>query len=418
MSSTDAKTADVIIIGGGVAGLSAAVQLGARGQKVLLLERSVLGSGSSGRAAGLLGQLRSTRAATAMLMDGVEIVKVLEEKAGVEIFVQTGSVRVAQNPERAAEVREHVAMGKSIGFDIEFIDRERCRELLPYMRVDDLTEICYCPTDGYLQPAELVAAYARVARQSGAALKTQCPIEGIVVKNSKVTGVRACGEEYSSPVVVNAGGPWSHLVAGLANTNLPTAALGHYYLTTRPDPSNEVSRTSPGVRDRENRIYSRPDVGGLIVGMYEADPDTYRMEDLPSDFDMSAMPVARDNLNVAILIDATRKRFPFINERLPMHVTTGIMTFTPDGKPFCGALPDVEGLYHCSGFCGHGIVQSPVIGVIMADLILHGSTKYDIKEIEADRYFDMPEFEDRRLVLERCIQTYASHYGKVATADR
>src|SRR3972149_8523361 len=116
---TPIDTADVISIGGGVAGLSAAMQLAGRGAEVVVLERERLGNGSTGRAAGLLGQLRGNVEHTRMLIDGLAIVKELEQIAGVDIFVQTGSLRVAETPTRAAEIASLVEMGKSPGFDIE-----------------------------------------------------------------------------------------------------------------------------------------------------------------------------------------------------------------------------------------------------------------------------------------------------------
>ncbi|MFP6767576.1 MAG: FAD-dependent oxidoreductase, partial [Planctomycetaceae bacterium] len=152
-------TSDVVVIGGGVAGLSTAMQLSQRGSSVTVLERERLGNGSTGRAAGLLGQLRGTPAATRMLMDGVKIVGELEERAEVKIFVQTGSLRVASTNERAHEISDLVAMGQEIGFAIEHLPIDEVASLLPYMRTDDLVDACYCPTDGHLQPAELVTAY-------------------------------------------------------------------------------------------------------------------------------------------------------------------------------------------------------------------------------------------------------------------
>ena len=116
---------------------------------------------------------------------------------------------------------------------------------------------------------------------------------------------------------------------------------------------------------------------------------------------------------MAILLDAAGQRFPWINERTPLTITAGIMTFTPDGKPLCGKLSDVEGLYHCTGFSGHGIVQSPAIGRIMAELILDGTCRYDLKSIEADRYFDLPGFQHRPEIKERCRKMYSSYYGRV-----
>ncbi|MDP7206166.1 MAG: FAD-dependent oxidoreductase, partial [Pirellulaceae bacterium] len=118
MAEASRQTADVIVVGGGVAGLSTAMQLATRGASVIVVERDQLGNGSSGRAAGLLGQLRGTTAATRMLMDGVEIVKELEQQADVDIFVQTGSLRVAATPERAQEITDlcFVSPDKVLGF--------------------------------------------------------------------------------------------------------------------------------------------------------------------------------------------------------------------------------------------------------------------------------------------------------------
>lgn len=407
------NTADVIVIGGGVAGLSTAMQLAKRGREVIVLEREQLGNGSTGRAAGLLGQLRGTSAATRMLMDGVEIVKQLEQDADVEIFVQTGSLRIAETPQRAQEIVDLVEMGKSIGFDIDHLPIAEVAQKLPYMKTDDLVDACYCPTDGHLLPAELVSAYIQVGRANGVRYEVNCPINEVMLQNGRVTGVKTEQGEFYADCVVNAAGPWSYLVADLAETKLPTAALQHYYLTTRPNEDHPVDRLSPAIRDRHLRIYSRPESGGLIVGIYGEETVEHDMERLPSTFDMSAMKTRRDDIYVATLIDAAQQRFPWIDERTPMTITTGIMTFTPDGKPFCGKMPNVDGLFHCAGFSGHGIVQSPAIGVIMADLILDGKTNYDIAAIEADRFFDHPDLQQRAQIKAKCYEMHAGYYGRV-----
>ena len=311
-------TADVIIIGGGVAGLSTAMQLAMRGQKVIVLERQRLGCGSSGRAAGLLGQLRGTAEHTRMLADGLEIVKDLEKRAGVEIYVKTGSLRIAETPERAQEIKDLVAMGKSIGFNIDHISIAETARRLPYMKTDDLIEACYSPTDGHLQPAELVSAYHKVGKGLGVRCEINCPVEQVLIQGGQVKGVKTSRGEFHAPVIVNAAGPWSYLVADLAEETLPTAAIGHYYLTTRPDPNHPVDRLSPAVRNRHHRLYTRPESGGLIVGIYEAEPVEYDMEKLPKDFDMSAMKAGRDSMHVALLIHLAQQRFPWLNERTPM----------------------------------------------------------------------------------------------------
>jgi glycine/D-amino acid oxidase-like deaminating enzyme len=389
------------------------MQLASRGARVVVLERERLGNGSTGRAAGLLGQLRGNVEHTRMLIDGVQIVRRLEKTAGVEIFVQTGSMRIAETPERAAEIVALVEMGKSIGFGIDRLSTADVARRLPYMRTDDVIEACYCPTDGHIQPAELVSAYLKVGRERGVVYKTQTPVTDILVDGGRVRGVNAVDGQYHAPVVVNAGGPWSYLNAEMAEAVLPTAAIGHYYLTTRPDPAHPVDRHSPAVRDRHLRLYTRPEGGGLIVGIYDAEPELHDMRRLPADFDMSRMKAARDSIQVARLLEAANERFPWINERTAMSITTGIMTFTPDARPFCGKMPDVDGLYHCSGFSGHGIVQSPAIGLIMSQLILDGQSAYDCESIEADRYFDTPGYLNRVEIEKKCLQMAGNYYAKI-----
>jgi sarcosine dehydrogenase len=303
-------------------------------------------------------------------------------------------------------------MGKSIGFEIDHMSIDDVAKRLPYMRTNDLIDACYCPTDGHLQPAELAGAYLKVGRERGVQYKTNTPVTDILIESGSVRGVQTTDGPYHAPVVVSAGGPWSYLNAELAETVLPTAAIGHYYLTTRPDPAQPVDRLSPAVRDREFRIYTRPESGGLIVGIYDAEPELYDMHKLPIDFDMSRMKAARDSIQVARLLEAASHRFPWIDERTPMTITTGIMTFTPDARPFCGKMPDIEGLYHSSGFSGHGIVQSPAIGLIMSELILDGKSSYDVSSIEADRYFDLPGYLERDEIDAKCVDMAGNYYGK------
>ena len=407
------QTSGVIIVGGGVAGLSTAMQLAMHGIKVRVVEREQLGNGSTGRAAGLLGQLRGTSDATRMLMDGVKIVKDLEQRANVDIFVQTGSLRIAETPERAQEIVDLVSMGKAIDFDIDHISIDDVSEKLPYMRTDDLLDACFCPSDGHLQPAELVSAYIKVGKSFGAQYHTSCPVDKVLIEGGRAKGVATPTGKFYAPVVVNAAGPWSYILAELSETVMPTSALGHCYLTTRPNVDQPISRFSPAIRDRHLRLYARPESDGLIVGLYGAEAVEYDMERLSPEFDMSAMKTRLDDIHVATLIDAAHQRFPWIDERTPLNITTGIMTFTPDGKPFCGKVKQIEGLYHCAGFCGHGIVQSPTIGVIMSDLIQCGHTSYDIEAIEADRYFDIPGFQDREEIKQKCYQMHAGYYGHV-----
>ncbi len=401
---------DVIIIGGGASGCSTAMQLSLQGRSVLVLDKAQFGSGSTGQAAGLGAQLRSNPSETRLLMEGIEVVGEMERKLNEKIFTRTGSLHVAATEDRAGELRDFVESGKTIGFDIDLVDREFAKSRLPCMRTDDLIEFCYCPTDGHFAPSELLNGYIRIARDAGATFLSQTRVEDIMMSGGRVKGVQTAGASFFAPVVVNAAGPWSYLVAELTQTPMATATLGHYYLVTEPVPGLQISPTDAAIRDRANRIYSRPEMGGLLVGSYEQEPVEYSMEALPEDFQMSEIRIKRDNLNVALLIEAASQRFPFINERTPMSVTTGIMTFTPDGHALCGPVHDVEGLYYCTGFNGRGVFQSTSVGFLLADIICKGRSRYQMGHLNADRFSGEPWLGDRESIRTRCCDRYANHY--------
>ncbi|GMU92750.1 MAG: hypothetical protein AMXMBFR4_18080 [Candidatus Hydrogenedentota bacterium] len=406
------KSWDAIIVGSGVAGLSTAMEFGLRGHRTLVLERRGLASGSTSRAAGLLGQMRTTVDAVRMLMDSVRILHGIEDRSGINVFHQTGSIRIAQNAARVDELRRDVGVSLAAGLTVHTIESAEVLRLAPYVRVDDVIEACYCPSDGYLDPPTLARAYIQVARGIGVSFVEHAPVERIHSNGETVSGVRACGVDYFAPVVVNAAGPWAHLVSNFADQMLPTAGIAHYYLTTRECDQVDISPDTPTLRDRENRIYSRPCDGGLRVGIYETRPETIAVERLPVDYSMDGMTAARDHPTVRSLMDAAARRFPRITTDTPMEIRGGIMAFTPDGGPLLGEFPQLKGFFHCAGFCGHGVTQSPALGPLMADLVFDGVRRYDAAQLEADRFADFPDLQTREAVEAKCAACYANYYGK------
>jgi glycine/D-amino acid oxidase-like deaminating enzyme len=346
-------------------------------------------------------------------MESLALLLEIEDRAGVSLFRRSGSLRIAQTPARAAELRHHVAIARAAGLEVRDCSAQDAAAMLPFMAVDDIVDAAFCPGDGHLEPPALARLYLDLARDAGVACHAECPVTALRTAAGRVTGVEAGGAVYHAPVVVNAGGPWCALVAGLAAQPLPSAAIGHYHLTTVADPAAPVPDSAPTLRDRERRIYARPKDGGWRVGIYEAEPERFDMAALPASFTMADLPAARAHPSIATLLAQTAARFPGITADTPMRLAGGIMAFTPDGDPLIGEIPGLEGFHHCAGFCGHGIMQSAAMGRVMAEWILDRTCRYDRAALAADRFHDWEGLGDATAVADRCLAVYRGYYGRV-----
>lgn len=406
------RTFDAVSIGGGIAGLSVALHLADRGLSVAVVERATIASGSTGQASGLIGQLRSTPETTRMMMDSVEILRRMEERDGSRVFSATGGLRLATTPARAEELARHIAVARAAGLGVEEVSPAAAAADWPFARFDDALAAANVPTDGYLNPPELAALYARLCRAAGVAFFETSPVEAIETAAGRVSGVVAGELALSAPVVVNAAGPWSGGVAGAARASIPTAAIGHMYFTTAPAAGPLADPAFPTLRDREALIYARPTrEGALRVGIYETEPVGYDMAALGPGFRMGEMKVDPDHPTARRLAEASRRRFPAIGPDAPLEFKAGIMTFTPDGFPLLGPSAELPGLFHATGFCGHGMTQSGVVGAIVSELIVDGSWRHSPETIAAARFEDA-EFASRpEEVRARCEKVYSDYYA-------
>jgi len=403
---------DVIIIGSGMAGLSSAIHLANRGQRVVVLEQATLASGATSRASGLIGQMRSSSDATRLVMTSLRFIREVEARTDTQVFNQTGSIRLAQNQHRVDELEADTAIARDADLECETVDAAWLGEHLPFMRSDDVLTAAYCPTDGYLNPPELAEAYIALAKSRGVEFRERCRVEEILTKNNRVTGVRANAALVNAPIVINAAGPWAHLIADVIEQRLPTAGIIHRYFTTCPEAGDLYPSDAPTVRDRDLRIYARPKDGALRVGIYERAAEGFDMEAAGRDFLMESLQIDSDHATVRSLIDAAADRFPEFKSTTPIDLTGGVMAFSPDGNSLIGTIPDLEGFYHAAGLCGHGVAQSGELGAIVADLILDNTCRYNLDELRADRFDDLPELRTREQAESACEDAYGAYYGR------
>jgi len=217
----------VVVIGGGIAGASAAYHLTKAGiTDVVVLEQGRLTCGTTWHAAGLVGQLRTTRNATRMSRYGIELYSTLEAETGLATgWKRCGSLNVAKTPERLKLLKRQMARARSFGIEFEFVSPAEAGRMYPLLRTDDLSGAVWIPGDGKANPTDLTQSLARGARMRGARIVEDCRVTAVRVERGRVAGLRyrhADGEgELRCETIVNCAGQWARELAAMAGVNVP-----------------------------------------------------------------------------------------------------------------------------------------------------------------------------------------------------
>ena len=379
------ETADVVIIGGGVMGCSIACNLaltaGQHGlRRIVLLERDTLGSGSTGRSSAAIRMHYSTAVNAEMAWRSLQIYRNFADIIGGECgYTRTGYL-VFAGADDVASFRNNVAMQQSVGIITDIIRAADAADLAPGFAVDDAAGIAYEPYSGHADASGTAYAYATRARAEGVDIRLQSPVSAIETSGdgSRVEAVRtASGERIATRVAVAATGPWTARFLAAHGIDVPLVATRHEVLHFRR-PLDKVPH-HPGGADISNRIYFRPEGQDLtLVGNGNHsdvvdDPEIYAQRASPAFIEDVWQRIAR--------------RIPAMADAELATGYAGLYTNTPDSHPIMDRVDGVDGLYLCSGFSGHGFKLSPMVGVLMAELIAHGSaTTMDISPLRLSRF--------------------------------
>ena len=187
----------------------------------------------------------------------------------------------------------------------------------------------------------------------------------------------------------------------------------HQYLITRPVPGQELPRQTPVVRDPENLVYVREEVGGYLVGGFEPDPKAWRLDDVPWEFTQQLLP-AEWELFEPLLAGAIR-RFPAVEKAEILQLVNGPDGFTPDGHYALGPVPGRPGLWVAAGMSINGIAGAGGVGRVMAEWILEGEPSIDVWELNVRRFG--AHLGDRRYAAEKAREVYRYYYAPQFPCD-
>lgn len=389
---------NVVIVGGGVLGCSIAYHLALAGLRdVLLVERNELGEATTSCSAGLLGQVRPTRVQTQLVQRTFRAIRELEKELGESIgFRQVGSLRIAATPEREREMAAFFAIARAEDIDVEMIDAAQAQRLVPGLDVGAARAIGWIPADGFIDPYQLTMGYAHAARARGVTVWTGTAVTGVSVRDGRILGVETDRGHVQARVVIDAAGAWAGPVASLAGVALPVSPVrSHFWITA---PHRDVRPDQPVVRLPDIRTaYTRPEVGGLVIGCYEPGSRAYDAWALPAGFSMRE--VERDwDVFLRNVVDLL-PWFPFVENAEMVGAMAGLTTYPPDGQWVIGGVPDIEGFLVASGCSGLGVTGSAGIGSVLAELVTEGKASVDLTPFRVDRFGRVdprtPEFRRR-----------------------
>ncbi len=357
------RTADVIVIGAGVQGASLAFHLAQRGVKVLVLEKSFIAAGATGRSSGLVRMHYDVRQDVELAWASFQYFRNWKEMVGGECgFTRTGFVQLVSAADVEA-LKANTAMHQQIGVPVLLIDANDLKRLAPSFAAGDVELAAYEPESGYAMPSDTAGALLAAARAKGAQLIQDCAVTGLIAGDSRVSGVETTQGEFTAPVVVNAAGPWAGKINEMAGLSLPFNTWRHETMFVKRPP--QVGPSHPTVIDFCNAMYFRPEGNLTLVGL----EDGNALGESPDSDTDHARPgfVERG-------VERICRRIPIMEQGGLHSAHGGYDGITRDEHPMLGPSgPD--GFYLVCGFSGTGFKTAPAVGLCMIELILDGQAR-------------------------------------------
>ncbi len=370
--------AQAVVIGGGVIGCSILYHLTKLGWRdVVLLERSELTSGSTWHAAANIHGLHDSTNISRIQHYTMGLYKELEQETGQSCGVfQPGSLYLAQTEAREHQLRLQAAKAKLYGMNFHEVDRAEAERLHPLVDYDGIRCIMWEPDGGNVDPSGVTNAYASGARQNGAEIIRFCPVIGTEQQSDGSWIVRTEKGDIATQWVINAAGLWGREVAAMAGIELPLLPTEHQYFVTETIAEiDAMDRRLPSVADRDGEYYLRQEGKGLLVGAYERDMRFWAEEGTPQGFghELFADDLERIEENMMRAID----RVPVVGTAGIKRVINGPMIWSPDSNVLFGPVPELTNYFCCNGIIP-GFSQSGGMGLMAAQWIIEGETKYDM----------------------------------------
>ena len=412
------KYSRIIVIGGGVVGVSCLYHLAKSGlSNLLLIEKNELTAGSTWHAAGNVPTFSSSWAIMNMQRYSTELYRGLSKEVNYPMnYHVTGSVRLAHSEERMMEFQRAKGMGIYQGMDIDVIGLSELKSKYPFIETHDLKGALFDPNDGDIDPAQLTQALAKGARDLGAEIIRFCSATGIS-KNKKNWIVNTNKGSIECEIVINAAGYYAKRVSEwfipFGGRSIPMSVMSHQYLLTEEIPelqerSEKLNSKLPLLRDVDSSYYLRQEKNGLNLGPYERNCKVHWHESndpLPDDFSFQLYPDDLERLEW--YIEDAMKRVPILGKAGISKVINGPIPYTPDGNPLIGPSPGLTNVYEACVFT-FGISQGGGAGKVLSEWVSEGYTEWDMWSCDPRRFTD---YTDKDYCAAKAAEVYGHEYA-------
>ncbi|MEU1534233.1 NAD(P)/FAD-dependent oxidoreductase [Streptomyces fagopyri] len=367
------RTAEVVVIGGGVIGTSIAYHLARAGVRdVVLVERGELASGSTARAAGGIRAQFSDELNIRLGARSLEAFARFGEEPGQDIGLhRVGYLFLLSTPEEVAAFEDGVRLQNTLGVPSRLIGPAEARRLSPLITTDGLLAAAFSPDDGYCTPESVVRGYAAGARRHGASLLRHCEVTGIETRGDTITAVVTTAGRIATGAVVCAAGAWSRAVGAMAGVDLPVQPLRRQIAVTEPVPG--LPPGLPMTIDFTTSLYFHAEGPGLLIGM--SDPD-----------ETPGFATGTHDRWIPRLAEAMRRRAPALLDLRRTGGWAGLYEVTPDHNALIGEARLCARFLYATGFSGHGFLQGPAVGEVVRDLYLGRVPFLDISPLSVERF--------------------------------
>ena len=401
--------AKVVVIGGGVVGVSALYHLAKKGwgDDVVLIEKAELTSGSTWHAAGLLPLFNMSYSVGQVHKYSVNLYRELEKETGQHVGLkQVGNIRLAMNDDRMDEYYQYAATAKTIGVDVKFLTPDDILKLWPMCNIDGLVGGIVHPEDGYIQPADLTQALAKGARNRGATIYRNTMVLAIEQATSGAWIVKTDKGDIECEHVVSATGNYARQTGAMVGLDIPVIPVEHQYIVTEPHPELQ-QRKADGLpemgvlRESDGSWYLREENNGFILGPYEHGAPACYVDgpDPQAEYELFQEDIDR----LAPHIEAAMNRVPAFGEVGMKQVYNGAIAYTPDGNPIIGPAWDVDNFWLSEGH-SFGITAAGGAGWQLAEWIVDGEPTIDMLGVEPRRFGD---YATKDYLVEKNEEAYA-----------